>query len=154
MTFEFFRDLEAAKPAENLVKEYLTSLGLKVEDVSDNPFYYHKGDLKVSLPIGDLFIDVKDDRKIAKTGNVFAEEWTTCENGYNAAGFMHRAYDVLAVVSQEEKKIYFIDFPKLKSFYKKFEVGECRTSTQTTLGYKVPLGNIKAHGAMMGIVCY
>ena len=86
MTFEFFRDLEAAKPAENLVYNYLLSIGLEVENVSDNPLYYSKGDLKITLPTGTIFVDVKDDRRIAKTGNVFAEEWTTCENGYNAAG--------------------------------------------------------------------
>ena len=74
MTFEFFRDLEAAKPAENLVYNYLLSTGLEVENVSDNPLYYSKGDLKITLPTGTIFVDVKDDRKIAKTGNVFAEE--------------------------------------------------------------------------------
>jgi hypothetical protein len=38
-----------------------------VYDVSDHPQYYHKGDLRVILPSGERFIEVKDDSRIADT---------------------------------------------------------------------------------------
>lgn len=119
----FYKDLEAAKPAEQLVLNLLASSGYEVEDVSDIREYYNKGDIKLVLPTGKtFFIDVKDDSRIAETGNVLCEYAVHFkENDYYCKGDMEKDYDILAVVSKGEQKVYFIDFNILKRKYSQGE---------------------------------
>ena len=76
MTEQFYKDLAEAKTAENIVRDYLSSLGAyKVEDISENPDFYYIGDLKLTKALGQVrYIEVKDDSRIHETKNVLCEE--------------------------------------------------------------------------------
>lgn len=142
---QFYRDLEAAKPAEHIVYNYLLTSGYDVEDVSDIREYYNKGDIKLVLPTGKTFyIDVKDDSRIAETRNVLCEEDVYFkDNDYFSPGDMKKSYDILAVVSKSENKIYFIDFHTLKQNYRKGEFKLIKHYQQDTYAYLVHLAHIK-----------
>jgi hypothetical protein len=96
----------------------ISSAGYKVLDVSDDPQCYHKGDLKISLPFGDRYVEVKADSRIGDTQNILCEEAVYYkESGRYVKGNMYSDYDIYAVVSKKEKLIYFFDFAKLKEIY-------------------------------------
>lgn len=142
----FYRDLEAAKPAEQLVFNLLSSTGYEVEDVSDQPQYYYKGDIKLTSSSGEVFfIDVKDDSRIAETGNVLCEYdvWMKDRDEF-IDGDMKKSYDYLAIVSWEEQKVYFIDFHTLKQKYKQGTHVIIKHQAQDTWGYLVQLAQIKS----------
>lgn len=122
MLSKFKEDLAAAKAAEQITKTAIAAAGYKVFDVADQPEYYHKGDLQIELPSGELrYVEVKDDSRIADTQNILCEEEVFFkENGRLVLGNMHSDYDIYAVVSQSERKIYFFDFSILKQIYKKY----------------------------------
>lgn len=74
---EFLNDAAAAKPAEELVAAIMRSLvstwNFEVIDGEDEN--QHKGDIRVTDPITgfSLFLEVKNDSRIAETGNVLCE---------------------------------------------------------------------------------
>ena len=154
MLKEFWGDLAKAQVVEKQVLNTLSSLGTKYkfELVSDQPQYYHKGDIKAIAPDGkEIFIDVKNDSRIHDTRNVLCEEENFFkEGGYYSKGNMYSSYDILAVVSQEEQKIYFIDFPLLKTFYNKTPLEYKEHREQISFFYLCPLGTIKRKGAYLG----
>lgn len=123
MVTNFYRDLEKAKKAEAIVKEVLSSLTSKYEfiDVSNIPNYYHKGDiLAVDKESGkQIFIEVKDDSRIADTKNILCEDLVYYyETGEEVKGNFYNDYEVYCIVSQPERKIYFYDFGTLQRVYK------------------------------------
>lgn len=159
MVKDFYADLEAAKTAEQLVRNVLANLapGYKFEDVSDVREYYHKGDIKVTTPEGEeIFLDVKDDKRIADTRNVLCEEevYFKWEN-YFAPGNMQSDYDYLCIASQSEQQIYILDFRKLKEIYKiKGDFKIIKHADQDTFCYLVPLFKAKKNGALLHTVKY
>lgn len=122
MLSNFKTDLAAAKEAEQITKTALAAAGYKVQDVSNNPEYYHKGDLQIILPTGELrYVEVKDDSRIGDTQNILCEEEVYYkESDRYVKGNMYSDYDIYAVVSKKEKVIYFFDFSKLKEIYKRY----------------------------------
>lgn len=159
MVKNFREDLAKAKTAEKIVFDYLTNFatGYVIEDVSDDRRYYYKGDIKAIAADGaEIFIDVKDDSRIHKYQNVLCEEEVYYKDAdYYGKGNMQSNYDVLAVVSQEEQKIYFMDFNVLKSIYRKY--GEYRVFPhydQDTHCYLLDLCRVKQFGGMIATVNY
>ena len=77
METQFYKDLNAAKAAEKIVRDYLLSLGCyQIEDISENPDFYNIGDIKLTKSMGQVrYIEVKDDSRIHETKNVLCEEW-------------------------------------------------------------------------------
>lgn len=142
---QFYKDMEAAKPAEQLVYNLLSSSGYNVEDVSDIKEYRYLGDIKLVTSKGvTFFIDVKDDKRIADTGNfLFEEEVYLKETDEFIRGDMKKYYDILAVVSQKEQKIYYLDFHIVKQRYKQGEFKRITHPTQDTYGYLCPIGLVK-----------
>lgn len=121
MATNFERDLAAAKDAEQIVKRVIAAANYEVFDVSEDPQCYHKGDLLVKTLDGERYVEVKDDSRIADTGNILCEEEVYYkENDITVKGNMYSDYDIYAVVSKKERKIYFFDFKKLKEIYKKY----------------------------------
>ena len=142
---QFYKDMEAAKPAEQLVYNLLSSSGYKVEDVSDIKEYRYLGDIKLVTSKGvTFFIDIKDDKRIAETGNfLFEEEVYLKDIDDFIPGDMKKHYDILAVVSQEEQKIYYLDFHIVKQKYKQGEFIRVKHPTQDTYGYLCSIGLVK-----------
>lgn len=121
MLSNFKRDLQAAKEAEQIVAKYLQEASYKVENIADLPQYYNKGDIKIILPTGDRYIEVKDDSRIADTHNILCEDEVFYkENNRIVKGNMYSDYDIYAVVSRSQGMIYFFDFFKLKQIYKRY----------------------------------
>jgi hypothetical protein len=82
------------------VKEAIAVAGYKVFDVADQPQYYHKGDLRIILPTGERFVEVKDDSRIADTQNILCEEEVFYKDiNEFVKGNMYSDYDIYAVVS-------------------------------------------------------
>ena len=156
MLSNFSADLAAAKEAEQIVKEAIAAAGYQVLDVSDDPQYYHSGDLKILLPSGERFVEVKDDSRIADTRNILCEEEVYYkESGRLVPGNMHSNYDIYAVVSKKENLIYFFDFSKLKEIYKRF--GTYKTiqhPEQYSNCYLLELCRAKQFGALIAKINY
>ena len=159
MLYNFKTDLEAAKAAEVLVGEVLSSMTNEYtfEDVSDIREYYYKGDIKAtSLSTGEeFFIEVKNDSRIADTHNVLCEhEVYIKETGRYEKGNMFCDYNIYCVVSEKEHKIYVIDFKTLKEKYKRGEFIQIDHLDQQTLGYLVHIGIINRWGALLAEIDY
>lgn len=121
MLSNFKEDLANAKTAEKIVQSVIASEGYKVLDISDDPKCYHKGDLKISLPSGDRYVEVKADSRISDTKNILLEDEVYYkESGRLVPGNIHGEYDIYAVVSEKTNTIYFFDFDKLKEIGKRF----------------------------------
>lgn len=122
MLKKFKEDLAAAKEAEQITKTAIAAAGYKVFDVADQPEFYHKGDLQIQLPTGELrYVEVKDDSRISDTQNILCEDEVYFkESGRSVKGNMYSDYDIYAVVSKKDNLIYFFDFSKLKEIYKRY----------------------------------
>lgn len=160
MVKDFKKDLAAAHEAERLVQMYFTLLGgtdYTFRNVSENPEYYYKGDLLATNSSGcRIFIEVKDDSRIADTGNVLCEDKVYYVNGdYLGKGNMESDCDIYCVVSQSEKKIYVMDFKVLKKIYKPFGMYKSIPHTdQITYAYLLPLWVIKQQGGFIAEIDY
>lgn len=156
MVSNFSADLAAAKQAEQLVKEAIAAAGYQVLDVSEDPQYYHTGDLKVMTPSGERFVEVKDDSRIADTKNILCEEEVFYkETNQFVKGNMYSNYDIYAVVSQSERKIYFFDFSIMKQIYKRFGTyKQIQHPEQYSNCYLLELCRAKQFGALIAKINY
>ena len=160
MIRNFGKDLAAAHEAERLVQMYFTLLGHQeytFENVSADPEYYYKGDIQATNSSGNrIYIEVKDDSRIADTGNVLCEDQVYYMDGdYFGRGNMQGDTDVYCVVSQSEKKIYVMDFKVLKEIYKPYGIFKrIEHADQTTHAYLLPLWVIKQRGAFIAEIDY
>jgi hypothetical protein len=155
---QFYIDLEAAKPAEELVRQTLSKLTTEYQfiDVADLPQYYSYGDILATGKNGsEFFIDVKDDSRIADTKRILCEEEVYFkQDGYTKDGFMYSNYDYLCIVSKKESRIYIIDFKVLKEIYKKGEPRNFEHPTQETFGYLLDLYLVKKYKALKAVINY
>lgn len=159
MLNNFNTDLAAAKPAEKMVRNIFSSLTneYRFEDVSNQREFYYIGDLKAtSLATGkEIFIEVKNDSRIADTHNVLCEEEVFYkEYGYFDKGNMYCNSNIYCVVSEQEHKIYVIDFKVLKEIYKKGEFRTIDHPQQTTYCYLLPIWLIKKYNGLLDIIDY
>lgn len=158
MVSNFFIDLNEARAAERIVKDTFASLasGYTFENVANQREYFYRGDIKATAADGrEIFIEVKDDSRIADTGNVLCEyEVYYKENGCFGKGNMKSNYDIYCVVSQSERKIYVIDFAILKANYTKGTHKIIYHFDQDTYCYLLPIGTIKKLGGLIDIVSY
>ena len=99
------------------------------------------GDIIAKKDDGEYwYIDVKDDSRIADTHNILCEDKVYYRKQAEFKdGFMHSGYNFLAIVSQPEKKIYIVNFDKLRKHYKEGERREMHYSWQYSVCYLFPL---------------
>ena len=158
MLTQFFIDLNKAKEAEQLVRQIFAQLTDQYQfvDVSNDKEYYYKGDIKAIAANGkEIYIDVKDDGTIHRTGNVLCEEEVYFkQSGHFGKGNMKSDYDIMAIVSKQEQKIYVIDFNILKQHYKKGEYKEINHPTQVTHCYLCELWRLRKWGALITTIDY
>ena len=158
MIRDFKRDLEKARSAEQLVREVFSSLapGYKFIDVAADRAYFYKGDIKAILPTGkEVYIEVKDDSRIAETRRILCEDENYIRDGdYYLKGNMQSDYDIYTIVSQAERKIYVLDFKKLQGIYKKGVFTIISHADQDTYCYLLDLYIAKRYGAMIDIIDY
>lgn len=155
MVKNFKEDLAIGKKAEEIVIKCLenTISDYTFLDVSDYPSYYHKGDIIALCDEGYTFIEVKNDSRIAQTKNILCEEEVFYKDSeIFVKGNMYSDYEVYAIVSGPEKKIYFFDFKKLKEIYRMGEFKAIDHYDQTTYCYLLPIGMAKR--AMIKVIDY
>ena len=158
MVSNFYLDLEKARRAEEIVMERLAQATdqYTFTNVANERQYYNIGDIRARAADGkEIFIEVKDDSRIADTHNLLCEE----EVFYNASGEFVKGnfysnYQIYAVVSQAEQKIYIMDFSILKQNYKSGSYKAIRHFDQTTYCYLCPLAKVRAWGAMIAELDY
>lgn len=156
MVSNFWSDLAQARSAEDLVREVFASLTDEYTfiDVGSDRQYFKKGDIKAVDKNGkEIMIEVKNDSRIAETHNLLCEE----ENYYHATGEwikgnFYSDYEIYCVVSQQERKIYVMDFSILKANYKKGNFKQIKHWEQTCYVYLNPLANVRSWGAMIAEV--
>lgn len=149
------KDLIIGQQGEAIVKQVLSqsAIGFTIHDTDDQK----KGDLIAVDWYGQrTYIEVKNDSCIATTGNVLCEEMVYYDgNGVWKPGFMYNDSEVFAVLSQADRKIYFIDFKVLQSIYKHYPGREMRKAAdQMSYVYLVPIGNVKKHNGLLGVISY
>ena len=158
MVENFYRDLAFGQEAEQIVREVFSSLddSRTYEDVGSNPFYYHTGDIKVTDQNGEVrYIEVKNDSRIADTGNVLCEDEVYYKkHDYLTNGNMHSNYDIYAVVSKEQRKIYVLDFKVLKKNYRKGSFKVIEHPQQCSYVYLLNINDIDRFGGLITVVNY
>ena len=158
MLANFKTDLVKGHRAEQVVKDVFTSLTDKYtfQDVSNNPSYYHKGDLLATAADGrQIYIEIKNDCRIADTKNILIEEEVYYkENDYYNKGFIYNDYEIYVVVSEPERKIYIFDFKVIKEHYRKGEYKRLDYYDQFSDVYLVPIGIIKKYNGLINIIEY
>jgi hypothetical protein len=157
---EFKQDLEKARTAEYLVFMLLkgadSAHNYKFEWVGDNRDFYDKGDIKaINVATGkEIFIEVKDDSRIADTGNILCEErvdyiW------HSNIGNIYSAFDVYTIVSKKENKVYVLDGKILKEIYKKYGCYKyIEHPHQSSEVYLLPLYIMKKQGGLLATIDY
>lgn len=158
MISNFKRDLNNAKEAERVALATLSFLYPKYcfIDISEERAYYNTGDIKaVEKDTGIVsYFEVKDDSRIAETHNVLCEEEICYADIGFVKGNMYSNYQYYLIVSKPEKKIYILDFEKLKANYRKGELKVIEHTEQTTIAFLCPLGDCKAWGALIKEISY
>lgn len=158
MLTEFNKDLEAARGAEYLVLQELSKRdkSIQFQWVGDQPEYYYKGDIIATAADGkQYFIEVKNDSRIADTYNVLCEDEVYYKkSGYFGKGGMYNTTDIYCVVSEQQKKIYVIDFKVLQSNYRNYEFKIIRHKDQDTYAYFMPIGKIRKYGGLLATIEY
>lgn len=159
MLRDFQKDLASARAAELLVLEKLRELApdWELHDVASEREFRYKGDI-FAVSKKDkraLFIEVKDDSRIAETGNILCEEESYIKDDDRyIKGCMYCDTDIYCIVSQQSRKIYFIEFKTLKENYRKGEFKVIKHSDQDTYCYLLPLGAVKRKGGLLAEIEY
>lgn len=158
MIRDFFKDLQAAKPAEEIVLNTLSNLttNYTFTNVSNNREYFYKGDILATSANGEqIFLEVKNDSRIADTGNVLCEYQNYIKDGgYYIKGNMLSDYDFYCVVSQQLRKIYIIDFSILQANYTRGVHKIIPHYDQDTYCYLLPLADIARLGGLVATLEY
>ena len=158
MLDNFQPDLAFGKKAEAIVLETFSALttDYTFEDISSIRGFFYCGDIKATDKNGKVkYIEVKNDSRIADTKNVLCEfEVYYKDNEYYGKGNMDSNCDVFCVVSEQEQKIYVIDFKTLKANYTKGQYKEIEHKKQTTYCYLCELWQVKKWGALIAEVEY
>ena len=156
MVKNFYRDLEKSYKSVEQVINTLQSLTFDYVFFPTGLEYQHKGDIGV-LDLNNSkvhYIEVKDDSRIAQTHNVLCEETVYYhESGEEVKGNMYSDYEYYCVVSQQEQKLYMIDFKKLKKIYRNYKRKLIPHEEQTTDAFLVPLGDLRKQGAVIAEIC-
>ena len=133
-------------PGEYDLKWSLRKNGYEVKDVSGNPNYWEKDiDLIATNTSTNITttIEVKWDKRISATGNMFIE----LENPRSKGGigwFNFCEADLLAYGDSINRIFYFIRLADLRQFIKEHKLDlNCRTTGDGSYGYLLPLAIVE-----------
>lgn len=127
---------------EQLFAQIMKNRNYKVEDVSDNPEYYYKGDFILTSPTSGQkkIFEVKWDYKIHKTNNLYLELATRFTDGIG--WYEYCKADYIAYGDAINKKFYIIPLLELREKVEHMpkNIKECGNDS---IGYIVSLDSIK-----------
>ena len=141
----FKDDNEIGKRGEKIFSKYLDNLGLEHEDVSDVKEYQKQDiDFVVRAKTGQTWtVEVKNDTRIAQTGNIFFE--TISNVHYSSNGCFNKTNaDAMVIVSESEKKLYIVTTKNLKKFVEdnKEHLKFRTTPGSNSAGFLVPVASL------------
>lgn len=160
MVSNFYSDLREAKKGEAIVLNVLkhTTEDYIFSDVSEDKEFYYKGDIKAldsSWGLEEFYLDVKMDSRIAETCNILCEAKVYYkESGTYGKGNMQSDYDYLAIISVSAKRIFIIDFPKLKKHYKEGRSYVKDHGEQITYGTLFPMSKAWKYNMVEAVIDY
>lgn len=149
-------DAEIARAAEDKairILELAFDGKARFDNLHDDPEYWHRGDVRMTSSDGkyELYGDVKDESRIYKTRNVFAENYKYFHSNPNqkAKGWMRSSqYDLVFILDDIGDYIYVLDFRKLKSIYENYTLRKSKLSDCNAWGNCVPLRACRKHGVL------
>ena len=157
---DFNNDVAIAAKAERILFDCVDAeLGLNydVQLKTDDSAWWKRGDVAIIDYEGkDIGIDAKDDGVCYRTGNIFVEQYID-RGYYYEDGWIKAKYDVVAIVSQEDSKIYFIDFTRLQKEYKQLRFKANVPSyfkNHTCWGSLVKIAKLRSEGLILAEVTY
>ena len=157
-TQQFYKDLAAAKVAEKIALQQLALHypHYHFEDVSDDSYYYYKGDIKLSNDDGAaLYVEVKNDSRIAETGNILCEYGNYYKDTNTfGGGAMKNKSDIYCVVSQAARRIYLFKFDILSQNYTSGKHKVIHHAEQDSYCYLFPVEQAIALGALITTINY
>ena len=143
---DFNKDNQTGKIGEAAVKAALEALGHTVVDVSDNEDYQQYDiDLLLSRNGQTTTLEVKNDVKSNKAGNVYVETWCE-ENSYSRCGqgwyyYCEAAY--IAFVQMKKQKAHIITYSDLVNLIDTHTYRKTEKWDGSAEGYLVPLSHIE-----------
>ena len=158
MVKKFYEDLANAKKAEGIVLDILRNCSDEYSfvNVSDDKYYWHKGDIVINDGLDDYYLDVKDDGCIYRTKNILAEHRVKYGSTW-CDGFMQNSqYDYVGYLSQPDNMLYILDFALWKKYYlsKSQKHLYIPHSDQTTDAYLMSLKRAKELGIVLFTIEY
>ena len=119
---------------------------MEYEDVSDVKEYQKQDIDFIVKPNGkpDMKFEVKNDTRIATTGNIFFETMSNVDYSTNGC-FRKTKADVMVIVSESERKLYMIQSERLKQFVESNKGSLrfiARVPGSNSCGYLVPIGRL------------
>lgn len=146
---KFEADNSAGKRGEKLFKEFLEKSGKQCKDVSDDP-KYQKDDIDFIVEGksgNELSFEVKNDSKIAYTGNIFYESISNVDYG-TVGCFEKTKADFIVICSEPENKFYLIRSNILKDYVRDNRNSLryiSRVEGSNSAGYLVPKAKVAEH---------
>ena len=118
-THNFSDDNAIGKRGEEIFRKCLDRWNCKYTDVSDDKRYQEQDiDFIVEsrkTPGKTVAVEVKNDQRIAETGNIFFETMSNVD--YSTEGcFKKSKAELMAIVSESERLIYFVGTEILRKF--------------------------------------
>lgn len=158
MLKDFEKDLAEGKEAELITLGILADLTTQYNFtwVGDLRECRYKGDILATAANGtQYYIEVKNDKDIATTGNILCEDENYIkEDGRFIKGNMWNDTDYFAILSQADRKLYILDYKVLQSIYRKGEFKVIPHTQQDTYCYLLDLARAKQWGALLHIINY
>lgn len=160
MQNSFKRELKKNRIAEVILKQVLESIyddKALVDDVTDSPECYHKGDIRITDKNGNVYyLDAKNDGVIHKTQRVFCETYKYFfKDMKRHTGFMEDGlYDFLTIVDRKSEIIYILDFAVLKKIHKDYKEVESMQDDAFCYGAIIPLTECKKEKALLYTIKY
>lgn len=146
---KFEEDNSAGKRGESLFRDFLEKTGKKCRDVSDDPNYQREDiDFIVEGKSGSgLSFEVKNDSKIAYTGNIFYESISNVDYG-TIGCFEKTKADFIVICSEPENRFYIIRSETLRNFVRNNRESLRyipRVEGSNSAGYLVPKSRVSEH---------
>lgn len=155
----FKQDAAAALPGELKTMEVLASLtnDYSFQHIDDQTVLGKRGDIIATNKQSgkSYYIEVKNDSRIAETGNVLCEYTKYFKDtGKYRCGSMSYNYEIFIINSTKNRCLYVIDFEKLKTFYSKGKWVQIEYDNEITYAFLVKLDEVQRQGALMNVIYY
>lgn len=108
----FYSDLKRGKTGEEKFKHFVEAKGYEVEDLSYNRIYQQKGiDFRIKKGTKELFVEVKTDYRMHKTGNILLE----LEDGSRTGWARKTEADIVFYINSAAGVAYVLDWSSCRA---------------------------------------